>query len=293
MSRTCSFPSRCWLTNYIPVPSEIRAKYVSIIDSILENADLTTITRKSILKGIQDRIEYDITPQKAAIKDLIGERFDIINAKSNGDGDMDTSVVPSVEPADPLPKTNGVHHAQPSVSSSPAKREAGSEDLSDVVDTVPPKKKRKASVDADAALAAKLQAEEERLARPTRGGASRKVAPVKKRKKAKKPRVTGSDDSDLDEGGNRSEKPRRNTGFHKPLNLSPALSNLFDGETQLSRPQTTQRIWKHIKANGLQDPNDKRYIICDDKMREVFRQDKVHMFTMTKLISQQMYNPDE
>jgi hypothetical protein len=148
---------------------------------------------------------------------LIGERFDIINAKSNGDGDgdVDTSVVPSVEPADPVPKTNGVHkHAQPSSSSSPAKREAASEDLSDVVDTLPPKKKRKASIDADAAFAAKLQAEEERLARPTRGGANRKAAPVKRRKKAKKERVTGSDDSDMDEDGNKPQKPKKETGFH-------------------------------------------------------------------------------
>jgi len=146
---------------------------------------------------------------------LIGERFDIINAKANGDVDVDTSVVPSVELQYPLPKTNGVHHAHSSISSSPAKREAGSEELSDVVDKAPLKKKRKASVDADAALAAKLQAEEERLARPTRGGVNRKAAPVKKKKKkVKKARVTGSDDSDLDEDGDKPEKPRKNTGFH-------------------------------------------------------------------------------
>lgn len=98
--------------------------------------------------------------------------------------------------------------------------------------------------------------------------------------------------------------------MQKPLNLSPALSNLLDGETrvswcitcaiapadsfeQLSRPETTKRLWAYIKANDLQDPSDKRFIICDTKMREVFRQDKVHMFTMTKLVSQQLYNPDE
>lgn len=123
--------------------------------------------------------------------------------------------MPSVEPADPVPKTNGVHKpAQPSSSSSPAKREAPSEDLSDVVDTLPPKKKRKASIDADAAFAAKLQAEEERLARPTRGGANRKAAPVKRRKKVKKERVTGSDDSDMDEDGSKPPKPKKETGFH-------------------------------------------------------------------------------
>jgi len=68
---------------------------------------------------------------------------------------------------------------------------------------------------------------------------------------------------------------------------------LLDGELQLSRPEVTKRLWKHIKGNDLQDPADKRYILCDGPMREVFRQDKVHMFTMTKLVSQQMYNPED
>lgn len=47
-----------------PVPSEVRAKYVDIIDDILAKANLTEITEKRIRNGIQERVEYDITPQK-------------------------------------------------------------------------------------------------------------------------------------------------------------------------------------------------------------------------------------
>jgi upstream activation factor subunit UAF30 len=68
---------------------------------------------------------------------------------------------------------------------------------------------------------------------------------------------------------------------------------VLTGIAKLSRPETTKRLWAYIKSNDLQDPSDKRFILCDSKMREVFRQDKVHMFTMTKLVSQQMYNPEE
>lgn len=216
------------LTDLI-VPSEVRTKYIGIIDTILNGADLTTITRKSILIGIQDRIEYDITPQKVglraarlavvrpltcmqtAIKALIDQRFDVINARLNGE----SPVVPSVEAGEPIPKTNGVHKpSPPSPSSSPAKREASSEDMSDVVDSPPPKKKRKNGIDADAAFAAKLQAEEDLRARPTRGGANRKAAPAKKKRKVKKKeRVTGSDDSEA-EDGEKPAKPKRDTGFH-------------------------------------------------------------------------------
>jgi upstream activation factor subunit UAF30 len=159
---------------------------------------------------------------KAAINDLVRERFDVVEAKRNGAEDP----VPSVEAVDgePInvsaPQTNGVHKsseasaASPSASTTPAKREATSDDLSDVDDSAPPKKKRKTNAEDDAALAARLQAEEDKMARATRGVGSRKTAPVKKKKTPKKKarsRVTGSDDSDVE------DSPRavnRNTGFH-------------------------------------------------------------------------------
>jgi upstream activation factor subunit UAF30 len=90
--------------------------------------------------------------------------------------------------------------------------------------------------------------------------------------------------------------------------LSPALSALFGGETtvsggvailkgvltvQLSRPQAVKRLWEHIRANELQDPSDRRQIRCDNAMRAVFKQDKVHMFQMTKILNHNLYNPEE
>lgn len=45
-----------------------------------------------------------------------------------------------------------------------------------------------------------------------------------------------------------------------------------------------KKIWEYVKANGLQNQNDKRQIICDDAMRAVFKQDTVHMFTMVSLL---------
>lgn len=46
------------------LPAEVRDKYVAIIDSILDNSDLSTISEKRIRKGIQEQVQYDITPQK-------------------------------------------------------------------------------------------------------------------------------------------------------------------------------------------------------------------------------------
>ena len=81
--------------------------------------------------------------------------------------------------------------------------------------------------------------------------------------------------------------------IQKELYLSQPLSALLDNEIKLSRPQTVKRIWQYIRAHDLQDQNDKRQIICDDAMRAVFKSDKIHMFTMNKVLNQNLYPMDE
>ncbi|KAL4907407.1 hypothetical protein BDW74DRAFT_123967 [Aspergillus multicolor] len=271
-----------------------REEYIPIIDSILSASDLNTISEKRIRKGLQDEIGYDLTPQKAAIKQLIMERFDIF-AEKKGIG------------APPTPNGNAQHGdsatpvepSSPSQSSTAQKRQADSADLEDIPTKTPPSKKQKQKpshdIDSDAVFAAKLQAEENLRARPTRGASTRKAAPVKKRKPTAKTakKVRAEDDSDIGSGSESGKKVNRSGGFHKPLNLSPALSALLGGEATMSRPQTVKKLWEYIHAHDLQDPSDKRQILCDDAMRAVFKQDRIHMFTMTKILSQNLYSPDE
>ncbi|PLN75260.1 SWIB/MDM2 domain protein [Aspergillus taichungensis] len=277
---------------------DARENYVPIIDSILAKSDLTTISEKRIRKGLQDVVGYDLTPQKAAIKQLIMERFDIF-AEKGGIGE-------SPQPESNSASTNGygkdkdsvtpVEPSSPAQSSKSQKRQAESEEREDLAGKTPPAKKKKSDhdVDADAVFAAKLQAEENLRARPTRGGNTRRTQPVKKKTKAKTAKkVRAEDDSDLESGSDAGKKVNRSTGFHKPLNLSPALSALLGGELTLSRPQTVKKIWAYIHEHELQDPSDRRQIRCDEPMRAVFKQDRIHMFTMTKILSQNLYSPDE
>lgn len=46
------------------VPPEVEASFTTIIDSILAASDLDTISEKRIRQGLQQSVEYDITPQK-------------------------------------------------------------------------------------------------------------------------------------------------------------------------------------------------------------------------------------
>ncbi|GJW87160.1 upstream activation factor subunit spp27-like protein isoform X3 [Tanacetum coccineum] len=87
-----------------------------------------------------------------------------------------------------------------------------------------------------------------------------------------------------------TEKDKRQktkgSGFTSPHPISEELMQFFDtDESELSRSEVVKRMWKYIKDNDLQDPSDKRKIICDDKLKELFNVDKFVGFTVSKLLS--------
>ncbi|BDD55831.1 hypothetical protein MAP00_001315 [Monascus purpureus] len=279
---------------------DARATYIPIIDSILAKSDLQTISEKRIRKGLQEAVGYDLTPQKAAVKQLIMERFDIFVARDGLDPSSEAAPSGTATSNGHAKEENGISSSvplSPPHSTSPQKRQVDNDESPEELKKTPPPKKRKSDndVDADAILAAKLQAEENMRARPTRGASSRRAPPVKRKSKSKTAKkVKAEDDSDLESGSEVNKKEvNRSGGFHKPLTLSPALSALLNGEVMLSRPQTVSKLWQYIRAHDLQDPNDRRQIRCDEAMRAVFKQDRVHMFTMTKILNQNLYSPDE
>lgn len=155
------------------------------------------------------------------------DRFEIfVNQKSEGSPSSEETVPPT-ETANGH-GVNGNQEASskdvsltPS-SSSPQKRQAESDEMDEDGSKSPQPKKRKPDpdVDADALFAAKLQAEENKLARPTRGSATRKSAPGKKRSKAKTAKkVKAEDDSDVDSSSATGSKKEvnRSGGFHVSL----------------------------------------------------------------------------
>ena len=49
--------------------------------------------------------------------------------------------------------------------------------------------------------------------------------------------------------------------------------------------QIVKQLWAYIRKNNLQDPSNKRKIICDDALRVVFETDCTDMFKMNKLLA--------
>lgn len=91
---------------------------------------------------------------------------------------------------------------------------------------------------------------------------------------------------DKKEGSENEGGKARVSGFTAPHPISEALMNfLGTAESELSRSEVTKRIWEYIKANQLQDPADKRRIICDSKLQDLFGCDSFHGFGMAKYLS--------
>lgn len=71
-----------------------------------------------------------------------------------------------------------------------------------------------------------------------------------------------------------------------PLPLSDALVKfLGDGENSLSRADVVKRLWEYINHNDLQDPSDKRRVICDEKLKELFEVDSFEDTSVSKLLT--------
>ncbi|XP_023749547.1 upstream activation factor subunit spp27 [Lactuca sativa] len=105
--------------------------------------------------------------------------------------------------------------------------------------------------------------------------AAKKKTTVKKPtdKPAKKPKPASA------------EKSLKPVGILKPTPISPALAQ-FLGVSESPRTDAVKKIWQHIKLHELQNPENKREIICDEKLKTIFDgRDRVGFLEIAKLLA--------
>ena len=56
------------------------------------------------------------------------------------------------------------------------------------------------------------------------------------------------------------------------------------GDAPVTRQEALRKMWDYIKAQNLQNPQDKRRILADDRLRPIFGKDEVNMFEIAGLI---------
>ncbi|KAJ0810112.1 putative transcription regulator SWI/SNF-BAF60b family [Helianthus annuus] len=108
--------------------------------------------------------------------------------------------------------------------------------------------------------------------KPTTTAAANKKSTVKKTTE-KKPKQPSAD------------KPVKPAGILKPSPISPALAQ-FLGVSESARTDAVKKIWEYIKSNELQNPTNKKEIICDEKLKTIFDgKDRVGFLEIAKLLA--------
>lgn len=78
----------------------------------------------------------------------------------------------------------------------------------------------------------------------------------------------------------------------KPVGVSEALAAIV-GKGPMARTEVTKKLWEYIKKNKLQDPNNKRNIVPDEKLAKVFGSSQaIDMFKMTSKVSKHLHEAE-
>ena len=87
-------------------------------------------------------------------------------------------------------------------------------------------------------------------------------------------------------GTTATKKP--NPALMKPLQPSNELAAMV-GSSPLPRTEVVSKVWEYIKANNLQNPENKREILADEKLQAIFGgKSRVSMFEMNKHLAQHL-----
>lgn len=57
--------------------------------------------------------------------------------------------------------------------------------------------------------------------------------------------------------------------------------------------QVVKQLWVYIRENELQDPENRRKILCNDELRGLFGVDSTDIFKMNKLLSKHIWPLDK
>lgn len=81
--------------------------------------------------------------------------------------------------------------------------------------------------------------------------------------------------------------PKKPSAFMKPVAISDALAEIV-GKGPMPRTEVTKKLWDYIKKHKLQDKDNKRNIVPDQKLAKVLGNATIDMFKMTSKLSKHL-----
>ncbi|WVZ60653.1 hypothetical protein U9M48_010645 [Paspalum notatum var. saurae] len=80
-------------------------------------------------------------------------------------------------------------------------------------------------------------------------------------------------------------KKKRATGITQPKPVSPVLQAIV-GAPEIPRTEALKRLWAYIKQHNLQDPADRKVVVCDEKLKALFAgRERVGFLEIAKLLN--------
>eukprot|EP00555_Chaetoceros_dichaeta_P001460 CAMPEP_0198277504 /NCGR_PEP_ID=MMETSP1447-20131203/65883_1 /TAXON_ID=420782 /ORGANISM="Chaetoceros dichaeta, Strain CCMP1751" /LENGTH=328 /DNA_ID=CAMNT_0043972525 /DNA_START=95 /DNA_END=1081 /DNA_ORIENTATION=+ len=101
--------------------------------------------------------------------------------------------------------------------------------------------------------------------------------------------MSGNEESESEEEKEPPQKKRRGGGLSAVKEVSDELAAFLGKGKEMARTEVVKALWVYIKAQNLQNPSDRREIILDDKMKNLFHVDRFTMFTMNKYVGSHIH----
>ena len=87
--------------------------------------------------------------------------------------------------------------------------------------------------------------------------------------------------------GSKETGGKRPNALQKPLRPSKELAAVV-GPGPLPRGEVVSKVWAYIKQHDLQNPENRREILADEKLEPVFGKKQVTMFEMNKHLARHL-----
>ena len=112
-------------------------------------------------------------------------------------------------------------------------------------------------------------------------------APKAAKPEAKTPEAQGGKTPSGKAAAAKDTGAKKPNALQQPLRPSAELAAVV-GPEPLPRGEVVSKVWAYIKANDLQNPQNRREILADSKLEPIFGVKKVTMFEMNKHLARHL-----
>ena len=112
-------------------------------------------------------------------------------------------------------------------------------------------------------------------------------APKAAKPEAKTPEAQGGKTPSGKAAAAKDTGAKKPNALQQPLRPSAELAAVV-GPDPLPRGEVVSKVWAYIKANDLQNPQNRREILADSKLEPIFGVKKVTMFEMNKHLARHL-----